>query len=154
MNFVVRLLFSGLIALIPSDDGQELTVVLLNAGHAHHLSDGSALPDHQPMLVARAGNCTGQCTSDSGLAQSLFRDKSSSVATDSFNEAIGDGVGIDLTGYELTLAKGSSSDPDLPDLSFVDGVRTDIIPTTSAEREDFIWVTDFSEICPSCTRNS
>ena len=42
MNFIVRILFSGLMALVPNEDGTELTVLLLNVDHAYHTSDEAA----------------------------------------------------------------------------------------------------------------
>ena len=70
MEFILRIFFSGLMALIPSEDGTELTVLLLNVEHAHHVSDGTTLAQHKPLLVARAGNCTGQCpTRDSARSR-------------------------------------------------------------------------------------
>ena len=57
-SFILKILFSGMIVFSPNQNGTEVTVLLLNAGHTHHLSDGSALQDHKPLLIARAGNCT------------------------------------------------------------------------------------------------
>jgi hypothetical protein len=147
-GFILRILFSGLIVFVPSQDGHQVTVLLLNVPHNHQISDGSTLPDHKPLLIARAGGCTGDCTpDDADVAKYLFADKSVSEATDALGAAAGDGSAWDITGSEITLQKGSSSDPDLPQLSITRNVRDGIIPTTSSEREDFDWVADLTQIC-------
>jgi len=160
MSFVLKILFSGLIAFSPSQDGTELTVLLLNTPH-HHLSDGSALQQHQPLLVARAGNCSGDCEKrDAAIAQFLYADQSSSVALDSLESAVAGGGAWQLSGSDLTLQKGDSNDPDLPSLVLQKNVRGSVdghlqlIPTTSAEREDYSWIADLKQICPDCTVDS
>lgn len=151
MEFIVRILFTGLMAFIPSEDGTELNVLLLNVDHAHHLSDGSRLPQHKPQIFARAGGCTGQCpTDDAVIAQYLFPDKSEAAALDALAEAVNGGAAWQLAGSDLSLQKGSSSDPDLPPLAIRKNLRTGIIPTTAIEREDFSWVADLGEICSTC----
>lgn len=157
MTFLLRILFTGLIAFVRSDDGKELTVLLLNADH-QQMSDGSEMAQHKPLLVARAGSCTGQCTTDdSDIAQFLYEDQSSTTAVESLQAAVGGGAAWDLTGSDLSVVKGASTDPDLPGLSIqtgtravVDGVPA-IIPTTAAERSDFSWVADVQQTCPDCT---
>lgn len=153
MSFLLRILFSGLIAFIPSEDGTEVTVLLLNVEHAHHSSDGAPMSGHKPMIVARAGNCTGDCpTRDAEAAQYLFADESLSAAQDSLEEAVAGGGAWVLDGSDLELRKGSTSDPELPGLTIRDDVRgTDIIPTTATERTDFSWVANLEELCSGCT---
>ncbi len=147
-------------ALIPSEDGTELTVLLLNVEHAHHVSDGTTLAQHKPLLVARAGNCTGQCPKrDSDIAEYLFADQTTAVALDSLEAAVDGGGAWELVGSDLTLRKGSTSDPDLPSLVLRKNVRgmvngePRIIPTTSAEREDYTWLADLDQLCPTCELN-
>jgi len=159
MSFVLKILFTGLIAFIPSEDGKELTVLLLNVGHNYHTSDGSTLAHHVPLLLARAGSCTGDCTTeDTEIAEYLFEDKTPEVALDSLANALSGGSCWKLSGSELSLVKGSSSDPALPDLVFRTGVRGTVngqqqmIPTTSTEREDYSWLADLKQVCPTgCT---
>jgi hypothetical protein len=82
-EFVLRILFTGLMAFIPNENGTEVTVLLLDASH-YHTSDGAAMQAHTPLLCARAGNCTGDCVDDDPLiAGFMFRDQSPSVALDS-----------------------------------------------------------------------
>jgi hypothetical protein len=136
-----------------------MTVLLLNVGHGHHLSDGTALPRHVPLLLARAGNCAGQCpTGDASIARYIYADKASDAALDSLQDALGAGGGAwRLNGSDLSLQKGSSDDPDFPALvvrkdvrGTVDGALS-VIPTTASEREDFSWVADLHQICPDCS---
>jgi len=152
LEFIVRILFTGLMAFIPSEDGTELDVVLLNVDHAHHLTDGSKLDQHKPLILARAGGCTGQCpTDDVAVAKYLYADKSESAAVDSLQQAV-DGGGVwPLAGSNLSIVKGDTSDPELPALDIVDDLTTGIVPTTALEREDTRWIARLSEICPTCT---
>lgn len=150
-SFVLRILFSGLMAFVPNEDGTEVTVLLLNVDHAYHTSDGAALPAHKPLLLARAGNCTGTCPKrDAAIANFVFSDSAPTAAADALEAALGDdGGGWVLAGSDITINKGSTNDPALPALSIRDGVRTTIIPTTSTEREDFSWVADLKQLCGS-----
>lgn len=154
MDFILRILFSGLIVFVPSEDRQQVTVLLLNVPHAHELSDSSTLDTHKPLLVARAGNCTGDCPADDpDIAQFLYSDKSLSEALDATEEAVDGGAVWLLEGSDLTLQKGNSNDPDLPELTFRDDTRSVVngvpqaIPTTSSERSDFSWVADLQKVC-------
>lgn len=154
MEFILRILFSGLIVFVPSEDKQEVTVLLLNVGHTHELSDSSTLANHLPLLIARAGSCTGDCpTDDPDIAQFLFSDKSLSEAVDATEAAVDGGAAWLLEDSELSLRKGSTSDPDLPSLVLNESARSTVngvlqtIPTTSAERADFSWVANLKQIC-------
>src|ERR1051325_4611964 len=85
LDFIVRILFTGMIALIPNSDRTQLDIVLLNVGHGQQLSDGTGLPHHKPLVLTRAGNCTGTCpTRDAAIATYVFGDKSTDVAQDTF----------------------------------------------------------------------
>lgn len=152
MDFILRILFSGLIVFVPSEDRQEVTVLLLNVPHSHQLTDSSMLDNHKPVLIARAGDCTGQCpTSDPEIAQYLFADKSASAAIDSLEAAVANGGAWELAGSDLSLRKGSPTDPELPALDFIDNARASAqnIPTSSGEREDFSWVANLKQLCSS-----
>ena len=152
MSFLVRIFFSGLMAFVPSQDGTELTVVLLNSPHSYQVSDGSSIPHHSPLVIARAGSCSGTCPKrDSSVAEIAFNDLSLSAAQDALETAVDGGGAWMLSGSELSLRKGNSSAPNLPALNMRDDARTagDIIPTTSSEREDLSWIPDFKQIAPS-----
>ena len=154
MEFILRILFSGLIVFVPSEDKTEVNVLLLNVGHSHHMSDSSILDMHKPLLIARAANCTGDCpTDDPDIAQYLYSDKSQSQAIDALEAAVDGGAAWLLGGSELSIRKGCSTDADLPPLVLRDDARSSVngvpqvIPTTSTEREDFSWVADLKKIC-------
>lgn len=147
-TFVLRILFTGLMAFVPNENGTEVTVFLLNA-HEHRISDSSVMQSHTPILAARAGNCTGSCIDDdSAIAQFIFRDQSLSIALDSLAYALGNGSAWLLSGSDLAV-QGSN----LPALNIRDDVRgTDIIPTTSTQRGDYRWIADLKEVCGTgCT---
>lgn len=154
MNFLLRILFSGMIVFVPSEDRTEVTVLLLNVDHSHHASDGTALDHHNPVLVARAGNCTGQCTKrDLTVAKALFSDKTNTQAQDALEQAAAGGGAWPLSGSDLSLRKGSTNAADLPALVLRDNVRAvingqpSLIPTTSLEREDYSWISDMRQLC-------
>lgn len=154
MEFILRILFSGLIVFVPSEDKTEVTVLLLNVGHSHELSDSSTLDMHKPLLIARAGTCVGDCTTDDpDIAQFLYSDKTLGQALDATEAAVDNGSIWLLNGSELSIRKGNTNDPDLPELVLRDDTRSvvndvpSIIPTTSNERKDFSWVADLKKIC-------
>jgi hypothetical protein len=150
VSFILKLFFTGLMAFVPSSDGKEVTVLLLNVDHSYHSSDGSSLAHHKPLLIARAGDCSGQCPKrDAGIAQFVFADQSESQAADSLEAAVAGGGAWELANSELSIVKTSESDPDLPALNIRRNLRNGIIPTTSSEREDFDWLADMKQIAPS-----
>jgi hypothetical protein len=158
LSFILRIIFTGLMAFIPNEDGTEVTVLLLNVGHTHHTSDGAASPLHNTIVLTRGGGCTGTCPTDTeNLAKLLFPDLSTTAAVAALEDAVDGGGAWQLSGSELTLQKGSTSDPALPALDIHDGVRGTVngqlepVPTTSAGRADFTWIADMGQICPTCT---
>jgi hypothetical protein len=159
-TFVLKILFSGLMAFIPNDNGTEVTVLLLNADH-YHTSDGSAMQPHKPLLYARAGSCSGACVNDDlTIAASTFRDQSSSAALDSLVHALGDGSAWVISGSDITVQKSSGA-ANLPALNIHNADRgtvngqPKIIPTTSTERQDISWIPSLQQLCASgCTLDS
>ena len=156
MNFLLRILFSGMIVFVPSEDRTEVTVLLLNIDHSHHVSDGTALDAHTPLLIARAGDCTGQCPKrDTDIAQFLYADKTQSQAEDALEAAVQGGGAWALAGSDLSIRKGSTTAAELPALVLRQNVRGTVngvpalIPTTATEREDYSWISDLRKICPT-----
>src|SRR5690242_21826946 len=98
-----------------------MDILLLNAGDCnthYHVSDGSALPEDKPLIFVKGGGCTGDCpTNDADIAAFIYPDQSASTAADSLSSAVTGGGAWLLAGSDLTLQKGSTSDPDLPALS-------------------------------------
>lgn len=160
MSFILRIIFTGLMAFVPNEDGTEVTVLLLNADHAYHTSDGAAVSRHNPIIVARGGGCTGTCPTDTEtLAKLLFPDMSTTAAVAALEDVADGGAAWQLSSSELTLAKGSSTDPALPALDIHDGVRgtvngqPQLIPMTSSERADFTWIPSLNALCSTCSLN-
>jgi hypothetical protein len=156
-SFVLRIFFGGLIAFVPSPDGKELIVLLLNAGHDYALSDGTRLEHHRPLLLARAAQCEGSCgATDAEIARYLFPDISAERAGDSLQQALLGGGAWQLDGSELSIRPGGAgAKASPPDLELRQTVRLSksgkppVIPNTPQEREDFRWVPDLGKIDPS-----
>lgn len=156
MDFILRILFSGMIAFIPSADQKELNVVLLNT-HGYELSDGTTLAHHQPILLARAQSCTGNCDRrNSAIATVFFNETSEAQALDALEGALGGGGAWQLAGSDVSVRKLDSSDGCLhPPLWLQSGTRrTDangpgLIPENGRELQDFSWVPSLSQMSPS-----
>jgi hypothetical protein len=158
-TFVLRILFTGLMAFIPNENGTEVTVLLLNADQ-HHTSDGTLMQPHKPLLYASAGNCSGACNDDTGVAAFTYRDLSPSAQLDSLAYALNNGSAWVISGSDIAVQKSSGA-ANLPSLTIRDDVRgtvdsqPQIIPTTSTERQDFSWIPALTQLCSGgCTFNS
>ena len=158
-GFLLKIFFSGLIVFVPSQQGREVTVLLLNIDHDYHVSDGSIVPSHKPLLLARGGSCVGDCpTRDTGIAGFLYSDQPA-TAVDSLEQAVAGGGAWEIAASDLSIRKGCSRDSSYSALSMRRNVRASVngqpetIPTTVAEREDFSWVTDLQKVCPGCALN-
>ena len=160
-TFVLKILFTGLMAFIPNENRTEVTVLILNASN-HHTSDGAAMQAHKPILFARAGNCTGDCvTNDAEIASFTFRDQAASTALDSLSNALGNGSAWVISGSDISVQKTGANAASLPALNLVDDARPtvdgqrQIVPTTSAERSDYSWLVSLQRVCGGgCTLNS
>lgn len=156
-TFVLRILFTGLMAFIPNENGTEVTVLLLNADH-YHTSDGAAIQAHRQTVYARAGSCTGSCVDDDAeIASCSFRDQSEAAALDSLAYALGNGSAWLIAGSDISVQKVAGA-ANLPALSIRNNVRgtvngqPQIIPTTSAEGRDISWIASLAQLCGSgCT---
>jgi hypothetical protein len=153
-TFVLRILFTGLMAFIPNENGTEVTVLLLNADH-YHTSDGAALQAHKAVLYAR-GNCSGDCVVDnSEIATYTFRNQPSATALESLGTALGNGSAWLIAGSDISVQKSSSGAANLPALNLIDNTRgtvngqPQVIPTTSNERRDISWLTRLTQVCGS-----
>jgi hypothetical protein len=150
-DVILRIFFSGLMAFVPSKDGKELTVMVVNGSHSMQLADGAALPPHMSILLARASHCEDPepCPSDDKIAEFLFKGKPTDRAADSLRGAV-------LGGGAWQL---SSSDFTLPGATAPLDVRRNArgrtakgrplqVPRTPREREDFSWVPALKSIAP------
>lgn len=150
-DFVLRIFFSGLIALLPNADGTEVTVLLVNTPHEYALVNGAPLAHHTPLLVARAASCEGTCVTDdnAAIAQFLYSNKTQQQAITALNGAILGGGAWKLANSDLTL-----QGPQEP-LAIRMNARTrnedgtlQLVPTTPDQREDFTWVTSMRQVSP------
>jgi hypothetical protein len=152
-EFILRIFFSGLIAFVPNSDGTEMTVVLVNTPHEYTLADGEVLPHHHPMLLARAANCEGTCTTSdhASIAEFLFANKTATQAVGALDHALAGGGAWELSSSDLTIV--GPTEP----LTVRTGVRTrengtlSLVPTTPEQREDFSWVADLSDLAPGAS---
>jgi hypothetical protein len=159
-TFVLKILFTGLMAFIPNENKTEVTVLLLNATN-HHTSDGTAVQAHKPVVYARAGNCTGACvTNDAEIAGFTFRDQASSAALDSLANAVGNGSAWLISGSDISIQKSGANAASLPALNLRENARgtvngqPQVVPTTSAERADYSWIASLQQVCGGgCTLN-
>ncbi|MDQ3279789.1 MAG: hypothetical protein M3Q69_00080 [Acidobacteriota bacterium] len=144
-DLILRIFFSGLIAFIPSQDGKEMTVLLLNEPHAHHMT--AAVPEHKAMMLVRAKSCEGACSqSDNEISTFLYPDAASpAAAAESLSKAVQKGAIWQLAGSELALDIPKSG-LKLKRVSSADGKS---VPDTVAERRDFRWVANLKDIDPS-----
>lgn len=145
MSFLLRIFFSGLIAFVQSSDGKELTVLLLDTPEAYRTSDGGLLPHHEPMLLARAADCSGACSRDDDeIAHVLFSEVSHQASLEALAVALDGGAAWRLSGSDVTLA----GDGDVHGLRVLHGSTSSRVPRTPAEREAFDWVPSFQKIAP------
>lgn len=149
MSFILRVFFSGLIAFVPSEDGKELTVLLLDGVQAHqHVPAGStviAMAEHKPVLFARAGACDGDCTRQNAAVASFFYpDVDTPAAAESLANAVSGGAVWPLDGSNLRL--GTAKDG--VKLAHATSARAKPLPDTTTERADFGWVAQLKAIDP------
>ena len=148
-DLILRIFFSGLITIVPSEDGKKLTVFLLNEPHAHQTAAGPVIEEHKPIMLARAGACTGDCTrSDREISTFLYPELSATAAAQSLAGALNGGTVWHLAGSDLSLG--------IPDdgvtLTRVASAVGKSVPDTITERTDFRWVANLKEIDPSIGR--
>lgn len=138
-------------AFVPSKDGKELTVLVVNTSHEMKLGDGTRLPHHTAILLARASTCEpAPCPArDAAIARLLFNGMTGERAADSLQAAVGGGGAWVL----------SSSDLSLPEARAPLDIRSDArgrtvkgaaqsVPMTPDERTDFSWVPHLTAIAP------
>ncbi|HVF59360.1 MAG TPA: hypothetical protein VNJ70_06060 [Thermoanaerobaculia bacterium] len=151
MDFIVRIFFVGLIAFVPSQDGREITVLLLDAADGYTVSDGSRIEPHKALLLARSGSCTGDCGTDLETARFLFSDLTDDAARDALAQAVDAGFAWRLDGSELALFGPERSALPAAPLAIRANGRTagESLPASAAERKDFGWVAELGRIDPS-----
>ncbi len=165
MSFMLRIYFLGLIAFVPDPSGKQMTALLVDTSHAGHASCGEhSVPLHQPVLLARAGSCQGECSADSDIASLVFGSKAlSEDPVESLNllrQALRNGSSWKLDNVILTLQTGDPGQPQpAPSLQVLsrNSERFDLgetaagglMPNDRDDREDFGWVVDLGRLDPA-----
>lgn len=145
MSFILRIFFSGLIAFVPSDDGKELNVLLLDTARMHHATNGNMVPPHMPLLLVR-GAKGGDGALDAGVAEYLYPDVTSAeAATTLLARAVSGGAAWHLAGSQIVF----DTPTDGVMLLHTTNVRTKRVPATAGDRADFDWVPNLRELNPS-----
>ncbi len=106
MSFILRIYLLGLLALIPSPDEDEMTVLVLDARHGAQVSDSAAILPHQPWLLVRAADCKGNCW---GEAEESAAVEFFSRQPQELRRALQQGGFWALDHEELTISTGSTS---------------------------------------------
>jgi len=147
MGFILRVFFSGLIAFVPSEDGKELTVLLLDAPQAHHGSSHAGIAEHKPVLLARAAGCDGQCARrNDAVSTFLYPEVTSAAASnESLARAIDRGVVWQLAGSDLSFGIPK----DGVKLTRTVSSKGKSVPDDALERADFGWVASLKAIDPA-----
>ena len=87
MMFTLRIYFLGLIAFVPSQEGDRMTALIVNVRDAYHATNGTEFPPHFPALLAPAGKCQGECSEGlQDVANHLFDRGPKSSATESLRQ--------------------------------------------------------------------
>ena len=161
MGFILKIYFLGLIALVPSQDGKRVTVLLVDAHDGFHASDGSAFPPHYPALLARAAHCQGNCTQElATTASHLYSTTpdpvipSSSNPPASLQSLVGGGGVWSIENSEVSIehAPGAMAPPTSGSLQIVAdrrgasgrGAREDM-PRSARSTQDFSWVAEMAK---------
>jgi hypothetical protein len=147
MGFILKVFFSGLIAFVPSENGKELTVLLLDAPQARHGSSHAGIAEHKPVLLARAAGCDGNCTrTNRAVSTFLYPDLLSAAASnESLALAIDRGVVWQLAGSDLSLGIPKEG----VKLTRTVSSKGKSVPDNESERADFGWVASLTAIDPA-----
>ncbi len=153
MDFILRIYFIGLIAFVPDSDGQRMTALLVDARHSYIASDGEQVPEHYPMLFARAQNCSGNChEQDTFLADTVFPSTlSAGERLTNLQDAVIGGGGWKLDLSQLRIVLPGASQMSLTPFQLVGDGDTVAgpgrpLPSSSTPRDDFDYVADLREI--------
>jgi len=152
MTFILRIFFAGLVAFVPSRDGKELTVLLVDAGPGDTMSDRSPVPLHHPLLLARARSCSGSCTADNpAKVAGLLYPCDGSNASRYLAEALAGGTVRKLQNSDLAIASGEARtiQPALALTPDNRGPGACGLPTGADGRQPFNRVADLGQLVPA-----
>jgi hypothetical protein len=166
VGFILKIYFLGLIAFVPSHDGRQMTILLVDAGKGFQTSDGSVFPPHYPVLIASAARCRGDCRRElakiaphiySRTADPTF--PSSRNPAESLRRLLAGGGAWALNGsrisYNYPNATGELSAAgrlqivrDRRPSQGRDAGPLAAMPANAGEKEDFSWVPEISKASP------
>lgn len=154
MTFILRIFFMGLIAFVPSRDGKELTVLLVETRPGHIAADGSMIAPHHSMLLARAGQCWGHCGIDEQVVPRLLFPKDDDPAARRYlSAALDHGAAWSLDGSDLSIvdagSQKSSASLSLQGRPRQPGAPLALSKTPDGDTMDFDYVADLGRIIPS-----
>lgn len=141
--FSLKIFFLGLIVFVPSPDGKELTVLLVDGRQGYTTSDGTELGSHAPYLLARAESCSGNCSPSPETADFFFS-KFGSGAQERLDEALLGGGAWRLSESELSLTAGGSSLA--LNRTRTGGREKSALPADPLEAQDVGWIADLKLI--------
>ncbi|HEX7184665.1 MAG TPA: hypothetical protein VF756_22765 [Thermoanaerobaculia bacterium] len=154
MTFILKIFFMGLIAFVPSQDGKELTVLLVETRPGYVASDGSLIAPHHPMLLARAEKCWGHCGIDEGIdPHLLFPRDSPADAQRYLAAALGNGAAWSLDGSDLSIvdagSQKSSASLSLQGRPRQPGAPLALSKTLEGDTLDFDYIADLGRVLPA-----
>jgi hypothetical protein len=168
MGFILKVYLLGLIAFVPSKDGSQMTILVVDAANGFTTSDGSAFPPHYPVLLASAGNCHPACASEvatiaphlylSPEADPLVMMPRSPDPAASLEKLVAGGGAWALSGTQIwlshpvPLSRSASSGLQLATgrRPATGGARGQLasLPGSAGETADFSWVAEMQRVSP------
>ncbi len=152
MSILLRIYFAGLIAFLPGEADQDLTVLLVDARDGYAASDGMAVESHSPLLLARAAACDGDCDAEREAIADLLYQRLVGTGhvepTDHLHEAILAGGAWQLADSDLSIVTGVEKQRGALRIlrSTSDAERR--MPLDPIDRKHFDWVADIGQIAP------
>lgn len=114
MGFLLKIYFVGLISFLPGADGNELTVLMLDARNGYAISDGTWMAAHEPLLLTRAPHCTGDCRPDFQAIADFLYQRDPEENRRQLTSALDGGSAWRLDGSELFLEMAAEDSRAVP----------------------------------------
>lgn len=170
MGFILKVYLLGLIAFVPSKDGSQITILLVDASRGFTTSDGSVFPPHYPVMLASAGNCHPSCASEiatigphvymkAPVTDPLVLMPSSDDPAGSLEKLVAGGGAWALSGSQIWLThrvpEGRSAPSSLqmatgrPAATGRTTGQLATMPGSAQETADFSWVAEMPRVSPA-----
>jgi hypothetical protein len=162
VGFILKIYMLGLVAFVPSPDGKQMTVLLVDARGGFQASDGSVFPPHYPILLASAAHCQGDCTREvAKIGPHLYSRTpdpvfpSSPNPSESLRRLVKGGGAWVIGGSQISFIHPAPAGRAMPGLQIVRDRRPSQargelapLPANAREKEDFSWVADMAKAAP------